>query len=195
MRVLVACEYSGVVRDAFRARGHDAISCDLRPTLQGGPHAQGDVRAVLRHPWDLVIAHPPCTYMTNARAVPDYSHLMSAIEFFVACQQANAPMVCVENPTTFKVARQVIGEPSDVIQPYEFGEPYRKRTCLWLKGLPPLLKQFSGAERGSVMSWVDSGSGYHSKRVQFTGGERKHRAANRTLFFPGIARAMAEQWG
>ena len=191
MRVLVACEYSGVVRDAFRARGHDAISCDLRPTLQGGPHAQGDVRAVLRHPWDLVIAHPPCTYLSKLSctggggaakraALPE---TRQAADFFLQCLNANAPRVAVENPTMYRQAREMVGgPPSFAIHPWMYGHPYSKRTAFWVRGLPPLMATLVHTER---KVWVGT------RQVH---GYRKHRDEH-SLTFTGIARAMAQQWG
>ena len=115
-RILVACERSGIVRRAFRERGHEAWSCDLVPADDGGEHIQGDVQPVLRERWDLVIAHPPCTYLSRARGSNiDIPGLVNGIEFFVACYQANAPLVAVENPTIYKVARRFLGEPDCVV--------------------------------------------------------------------------------
>ena len=183
MKVLVACEYSGVVRDAFRARGHDAISCDLRPTLQGGPHAQGDVRAVLQHPWDLVIAHPPCTYMTVAsnRALNEDPTRMQSLEkaarFLRECLEANAERVCVENPPMLAPARAIIGrEPNDKAHAHHFGHHERKLYRLWTRGLPPLMPTciVVNPKTSQLARWK-------SKR--------------RDVFHTGIARAMADQWG
>ena len=141
MKVLIACEYSGVVRDAFLERGHDAISCDLLPTESPGPHVQGDVRELLREPWDLVIAHPPCTYLTVARGAnyPDSKDVGEALDFFIDCQYANAPLVAVENPMMYLFCRNFVGDPDCTVHPYNFGDPWQKRTCFWLKGLAPLL--------------------------------------------------------
>lgn len=141
MRVLVACECSGVVRDAFLARGHDAISCDLLPTAASGPHVQGDVSPLLREPWDLVIAHPPCTFLSYAAAKywnrpGRAAQREAALAFFMACYHANSPRVCVENPVGWP--NTVFRRPDQVIQPFYFGDRQRKATCLWLRGLPPL---------------------------------------------------------
>ena len=198
-QVLIACEYSGIVRDAFIAAGHDAISCDLLPTERPGPHIQGDVREVLQRPWDLVIAHPPCTYLTNARALPsdDDDEVTSALELFVDCQNANAPLVAVENPVMFKVFRTIVGEPDCLVDPFQFGDVYRKRTCWWLKALPPLFPTcYATSAKGSVGSWVQTGSGSRSNRAMRRENDRGAlRAKNHAQFWPGMAAAMAKQWG
>ena len=189
-RVLIACEYSGIVRDAFIAEGHDAISCDLLPTERPGPHIQGDVRELLREPWDLVIAHPPCTYLTVARApMRDFPETADAINFFIDCQFSNAPMVAVENPLPFKAVRKYIGEPSCTVHPWHFGDPYLKRTCWRLKALPPLLPLIAGTDQllPSLVGGTNS---------QKTGRKALHRSAKkRSEFHPGMAAAMALQWG
>ena len=180
MRVFVPCEYTGIVRDAFLAEGHDAISCDLLPTEVSGPHIQGDARTLLREPWDLVIAFPPCTYLTTARGKfpPELLGLQAkAIDFFVACYNANAPMVAVENPMPYKSVRRFIGEPQCKIEPHHFGSPYRKRTWLWTRGLPPLMP---------------SGINPFPKEFVWLYGRSDPR---RSRSFPAIAAAMAKQWG
>ena len=143
-RVLVACEFSGVVRDAFRARGHDAISCDLLETETPGPHIRGDVTFLLGRRWDLVIAHPPCTRLCNSgvrwlyeRNLWDEMH--KAARFFLECLNANAPRVAVENPVMHKHARAAVGRGHNfTVQPWQFGHPETKRTCFWTRNLPPL---------------------------------------------------------
>ena len=145
MRVLVACEFSGIVRDAFIEAGHDAISCDLLPTERPGPHIQGDVRPLLKETWDLVIAHPPCTYLSNVRRpIIDLQdeRFHSGVEFFKDCLAANAPRVAVENPVSHTGARQAIGKYSQLIRPWWFGEDSRKGVGLWLEGLPPLMATY-----------------------------------------------------
>ena len=187
MKVLIACEYSGVVRDAFLAEGHDAISCDLLPTESPGPHIQGDVRPLLKEPWDLVVAHPPCTYLSGARgAFPNElrEKQAEAMVFFMDCYAANAPMVAVENPLTYRSVRKTIGQHHQVVQPFHFGEGYRKYTCLWLKGLPPLM---STVTVPNPIRWM-TGTGVTPTRETPKGKER-------AKFFPGIAKAMAQQWG
>lgn len=136
MRVLVACEYSGTVRDAFRARGHDAMSCDLLPTDVPGPHYQGDVRDVLGDGWDLMIAHPPCTHLAASGA--RWFHLKQqeqaeALEFVRLLMNAPIPRIAVENPVSVISSR--IRKPDQIIQPWMFGHGETKATCLWLKGL------------------------------------------------------------
>lgn len=192
MRVLVACEYSGVVRDAFIRGGHEAMSCDIIPTDAPGAHYQGSVLDMLNDGWDLMIAHPPCTYISNAGArhlYPKkalnrdrYNKGMEAVEFFMQLYNADIPMIAVENP----IPSKIFGLPqySQTIQPYEYGHPFQKRTCLWLKNLP-LLKPTNIVEKGQstkvVGNWFNAGG--------------KDRQKNRAKTFEGIADAMAEQWG
>ena len=145
MKILIACEFSGIVREAFRDEEHNAMSCDLLPTEIPGPHWQGDVRKLLKLPWDLVIAHPPCRYLANSGV--QYMHkepecrrnMELAAAFFLECLNANAPRVAVEKPTPHGYARAVMGRESCAVQPWMFGEPVSKRTCFWARGLPPLL--------------------------------------------------------
>lgn len=193
MKVLVACEFSGIVREAFRERGHLAFSCDLLPSEIPSPfHIQGDVLEVLDMGWDLMIAHPPCTYLSNAGARFLYpkgklnqerlSLGMEAKGLFMALLEADIPNICVENPTPSTVFN--LPKYNQVIQPYHFGHPVQKRTCLWLKELPPLepTKDMGGGQSSKVPgNWFNKGG--------------KERQANRAKTFPGIAKAMAEQWG
>ena len=192
MRVLVACEFSGIVRDAFIAKGHDAMSCDLLPTEQTGPHYQGDVLDIINDGWDLMIGHPPCTYMSNAGARFLYpqgqlnqSRLALALEgkeFFMRLFNASIPKICIENP----IPSGVVGLPpcNQIIQPYYFGDAVQKKTCLWLKNLPPLM---STAITTQNQSTKKSGNWFNK------GG--KDRQKNRAKTFQGIANAMADQWG
>ena len=192
MKVLVACEYSGVVRDAFLALGHDAWSCDLLRTESPGPHYKGDVRDILDRGWDLMIAHPPCTYLSNAGARFLYpkgklnkARLklgMEGREFFMLLWEANIPRIAVENPTPSTIYN--LPPYTQVIQPYQFGHPVQKRTCLWLKGLPPLkpTRIVKNAQSSKVPgNWFNKGG--------------KDRQKNRAKTFAGIAKAMAKQWG
>ena len=192
MRVLVACEFSGIVRDAFAARGHDAWSCDLLPTERPGNHIQGDVLSILGDGWDLMIAHPPCTYLSNAGAKHLYRGKqlnldrlaigLKAKEFFMALLNAPISQVCVENPIPSTVF--MLPPRTQIIQPYEFGHPQQKKTCLWLKNLPPLVATDICAVADSTRTagnWFNKGG--------------KERQKNRAQTFPGIAKAMAEQWG
>ena len=202
MKVLVACEESQEVCKAFRARGHEAYSCDIQDCSGGHPewHIKGDALELLKMRWDLIIAFPPCTYMTNAGAVrmrvggviqrERYEKAMEAKAFFMRFYNADCPKIAIENPTPMKIVG--LPEYSQAVQPYEYGHPYSKRTCLWLKGLPPLIPT-------EVLSWhepyVNGGSkDAHGNYRKFQG--RKERdPKTRAKTFPGIARAMAEQWG
>ena len=191
MRVLVACEFSGVVRDAFLAAGHDAISCDLLPTESPGPHVQGNVMELLREPWDLVVAHPPCTYLSPARGrFRDLDKVGEAMDFFIDCLGANAPMVAVENPLPYRLVRLYLGEPDCIVQPWQFGDMYLKRTGLWLRNLPPLLPTMM-ADDSRLPTWVQ---GKRPNRQNRRDGF--HRSSKkRAEFHPGMAAAMARQWG
>jgi hypothetical protein len=185
MKVLIACERSGRVRDAFIAAGHDAISCDLAPTESPGPHVQGDVLPLLRKPWDLVIAHPECTRLTLAgvRWLHErnlWAELDAAVEFFRACLNANAPKVAVENPIPHGHAARRIGvKYSQIIHPWQFGHGETKATCLWLRGLPLLEPTEIVSGRAAVVHRMSPGP---------------DRAAKRSATYPGIAKAMAAQW-
>jgi hypothetical protein len=195
MRVLVACEFSGTVREAFRSRGHDAWSCDLLPTETPGPHIQGDILDVLHHweRWDLLIAHPPCTYLAssglhwNTRRPERAALTEKAVAFVMAIGQAPIPKIAIENPIGCLSTRW--RKPDQIIQPWQFGHDASKATCLWLKGLPLLqptdvLPGGKAARRGN----------------QTASGQNKlppsdDRWKLRSLTYPGIATAMAAQWG
>lgn len=196
MRVLVACEFSGVVRDAFRALGHDAVSCDLLPSEAPGPHMQGDVRDLLYGgDFDLMIAHPPCTYLTvaangwHARRPERQPLREEAAEFFMLLYNAPIPRVCVENPVG--VMSTLFRKPDQVIQPHWFGHPERKATCLWLRGLEPL-QATNRVEPEQVKGLSPKGKKYYSLNWLPAGPER-WKIRSRT--FSGIAHAMATQWG
>lgn len=192
MRVLVACEFSGRVRDAFTARGHDAWSCDLLPSETPGQHIQGDVLRILKDGWDLMVAHPPCQYLSCAgnRANEDpirRQYTIAALDFFARLYWSAVPKVAVENPqgvvsTMFRPATQRI-------DPYLFGDYERKRTFLWLRGLPPLYPTQPILAPPSPRHITPS----TGKRLYWTNGGAPGKRRSRT--FPGIARAMAEQWG
>ena len=196
MRVLVACEYSGTVRDAFIAAGHDAISCDILPTDKPGPHYQGDVRDMLCERWDLIIAHPPCTYLCNSGVChlhtdsARWGKLEDAAKFFKLFLDIDIPRVAIENPIMHKYGKQLIGgvKQNQVVQPWMFGHPETKATCLWLRGLPNLI------ETNNVKRKL---KGMHKRDIQ-----RLHylppgpeRAKLRSKTFQGLADAMASQWG
>ncbi len=181
MRVLVACEYSGTVRDAFIKRGHDAMSCDLLPTDKEGPHYQGNVLNIIDDGWDLMIAHPPCTHLavSGARWFKDKQQEQSeALEFVRVLLNANIEKIALENPVSIISSR--IRKPSQVIQPWQFGHGETKATCLWLKNLP-LLKP---------TNIVDG----REQRIHKM-PPSKDRWKLRSTTFQGIADAMAEQWG
>jgi len=188
MRVLVACEYSGRVRDAFLALGHDAVSCDLLPSEAPGPHIQGDVTPLLREPWDLVVAHPSCTYLANSGVRwrverREWGQIALAVAFFVQCLNANAPRVAVENPVMHRYGRDQIGRgPDFTVQPWQFGDPYRKRTCFWTRGLPPLRPT-------SAMTASSAEAACHRAPPS------PDRWKDRSRTYPGIANAIADQWG
>ena len=191
MKILIACEHSGRVRDAFIKRGHDAISCDLMPTLIPGPHIQGDVRQLLRQRWDMVIAFPPCTYLCLSgvrwlKEQPGRRELMEdAACLFNECLGANADRVAVENPTMIKAAG--IRPNDQVVQPWHFGHHYSKRTCLWLKGLPHL-EHLPPEKMGSPSS------SWERERWLFRLRPRL-RSQVRSFTPAGLAEAMANQWG
>lgn len=191
MRVLVACESSGVVRDAFIRHGHDAYSCDLLPTDTRGPHFECDAREMLHADWewDLVIAHPPCTYIavSGARWMKDNPDRAAAAEdalgFFLACLNAPAKMVCVENPVSAASSR--IRKPDQIIQPWQYGHEETKTTCLWLRNLPKL-------RRTRVVTKRD---GNLTPSGQNKLGPSVDRWKLRAKTYAGIAEAMATQWG
>lgn len=216
MKVLIACEESQAVCKAFRAKGHDAYSCDLQRPSGGHPewHILGDAVQTMRggqvvtmdgkshniEKWDLLIAHPPCTYLSNAGA----RHLWKRHELqadrvtkgihgrdlFMRFWWSDIPQICIENP----VPSKVFGLPpyTQIIQPYMFGHPYTKKTCLWLKELPELKPT---KEVKPVATWCPSGSYSHKHGEQHRGMFTKDRARNRAKTFPGVAQAMADQWG
>jgi len=192
MRVLIACEMSGRVRDAFKALGHDAWSCDILPTEVAGNHIQGDALEVMTWGWDLMIAHPPCTYLSNAGARHLYpkgqlnpdrlAKGLSAKELFMGLLNAPIEKICVENPIPSKVFN--LPQYGQVIQPWEYGHPFSKKTCLWLKNLPPLMPTDIVGKTESTKvpgNWFNKGG--------------KQRQINRSVTFQGIADAMAAQWG
>jgi hypothetical protein len=213
VRVLVACEYSGVVREAFRALGHDAYSCDILPAADGSPyHFKTDIRNVFEmgHYWDLMIAHPPCTYLCNSgvwaletkhpeelrseKAKDRWNSMIEAREFFMMLLTLPfAPRVCIENPIPHRFAK--LPKYTQTIQPYQFGDDASKKTCLWLKNLPTLsvpMEEFWAKPRivDGKPRWsnqTDSGQ----NRL----GPSETRGLERAKTYPGIAKAFAEQWG
>lgn len=198
-RVLVACEFSGTVRDAFIARGHDAMSCDLLPTERDGPHYQGDVRDVLDDGWDLMIAHPPCQYLAvsgihwNNRIEGRREKSDQALAFVRTLLDAPIPRIALENPVG--IISTHIRKPDQIIQPWMFGHPFAKQTCLWLKGLSPLeptevLDPPALQANGKSPRWENQTATGQNKL-----GPSPDRWKLRSLTYPGIANAMADQWG
>jgi hypothetical protein len=199
MRVLVACEFSGIVRDAFAARGHDAWSCDLEPSERPGNHIQDDVILHLAGDWDLMIAHPPCTYLTvtgNKWFKPEYSDRFptrrqdrwDAIFFFVLLANSHIPKICMENPVGIMSTEW--RKPDQIIQPFQFGHPEPKKTCLWLKNLPKLVPT------GLVEpDYHITKSGKRVPRWYYEPSPSPDRQKQRNRTFSGIAEAMAQQWG
>lgn len=205
LRVLIACEFSGIVRDAFAALGYDAWSCDLLPTERPGQHIQGDVRQVMNSGWDLMIAHPPCTHLSASgarwfKAKAADGRQDEAVDFFMSLVLANPHRIAVENPIGIMSKRWC--KPDQIIQPFWFGDSAQKATCLWLKNLPKL----------EATNVVDRGQIYVDPRGNKHGGAHTLRAKNsysplmllprneerwkiRSRTFQGIAAAMAEQWG
>jgi hypothetical protein len=202
MRVLVACEESQEVCKAFRALGHEAYSCDIEPCSGGHPewHLQVDALELLKLKWDLIIAHPPCTYLSNAGAnrlkingvinLERMEKAKKAKEMFMSFYDADVAKICVENPVPGKIH----GLPpySQIIQPYMFGEPWLKRTCLWLKGLPCLMATDIVVPEGK---WVETTPHGHAARPGEWKLKGKRSPKDRSKTFHGIAKAMAEQWG
>ena len=203
MMVLVACEESQEVCKAFRELGHEAYSCDIQDCSGGHPewHIKGDALPLLAERWDLIIAHPPCTYLSNAGARwlwaehklngERYAKGLEAKEFFMKFWKADCPRICIENPVPSSIFE--LPECTQFVQPYEYGHPYSKKTCLWLKGLPPLKPTEMVADH---KPFVSSGSYTKTHDPKFKGASRRGGSAkSRSKTFPGIARAMAEQWG
>lgn len=183
MRVLVACEMSGRVRDAFIARGHEAMSCDLLPTESPGPHYQGDVRDVLDYPWDLMIAHPPCTHLSVSGARHFEAKRLdgrqqAAVSFFMSLVKADIPKKVIENPIC--IMSSLYRKPDQIIQPWQFGHGETKATCLWLYGVNPLTP-------------TDIVEGREARIHKMP--PSKDRGKLRSMTYQGIADAMADQWG
>lgn len=228
LKVLVACEESQRVCKAFRYRGHEAYSCDIVDQSGGHPEwhikgdcvplldgnckfvTQGGVEVEIVGQWDLIISHPPCTYLTNGGAVrmfrreikeyPPYGTFQMvnidrlkkgilARDFFLRCLNAKCDSVVVENPIPMSI--YMLPKASQVLQPYEFGEPYSKKTYLWIRGLPPLMPTQLVAERSPFIN----GGGGRLERPNYKGKKFASGSKNRSETFPGIAKAMAEQWG
>nr|DAX51250.1 MAG TPA: Cytosine specific methyltransferase [Caudoviricetes sp.] len=215
-KVLIACEESQTVCKAFRDRGFEAYSCDIQEPSGNHPewHILGDALEAIKAEkittmddkvhyigkWDLLIAHPPCTYLSNAGArhlwknhllnIERFEQGMKAKEFFMCFLEADIDKICVENPVPSKVF--MLPKYTQIIQPYQYGHPYTKRTCLWLKGIPPLVPTKIVKP---IATWCPSGSYSYQHGEQYKGMFTTDRAKNRAKTFSGIAEAMAEQWG
>jgi len=215
MKVLVACEFSGIVREAFAKRGHDAWSCDLLPTEIPGQHIQGDVLEILNDGWDLMIAHPPCTYLTvtgNKWFKPEFmsrfpdrvQQRVDAINFFMRLAATSINKICIENPVG--LMSTLWRKPDQIIQPYQFGHKEAKLTCLWLKSLPLLRygeaiqaalgeTQAPSPTEIKIPEYTTFKSGKRMATWYVNAAKENNRADVRSKTFPGIAEAMAEQWG
>lgn len=198
MKILIACEFSGTVRDAFIARGHDAVSCDLLETDKPGPHIKGDVMDVLDGDWDGLIAHPPCTFLTvsgNKWMKPEFQHRFpsraedreQAVEFFMALYESKIPKVAIENPIGIMSTR--FRKPDQVIQPWMFGHGEKKATCLWLKNFPPLIPTHIDNDLFAVDTPVER------EQKMYKLPPSPDRWKLRSVTYQGIAGAMADQWG
>ena len=196
MKVLVACEFSGTVRDAFTKLGHDAWSCDLEPSETPGNHYQGDVLAILNDGWDLMIAHPPCTHLAVsgarhfAKKIAD-GRQQEGIDFFMSLANSNIPRYAIENPIGIMSTKY--RKPDQIINPWEYGHRVTKATCLWLKNLPKLTPT-NIVDKGEV--WTAKSGKQMSQWYYDTSclpPKEREKARNKT--FQGIADAMAQQWG
>lgn len=193
MRVLVACEYSGTVRDAFKNKGHDAMSCDLLPTERQGSHYQGDVFDIINDGWDLMIAHPPCTHLavSGARWFKDkQQEQQEALDFVRRLLDADIPRIALENPIS--IISSKIRKPDQIVQPWQFGHDASKSTCLWLKGLPKLVPTSLVAPRivAGKKRWANQTD---SGQNRLPPSEDRWKIRSET--YSGIAEAMAVQWG
>ena len=182
MKVLIACEYSGTVRDAFISMGHNVISCDLLPTDKPGPHYQGDVFDIINDGWDLMIAHPPCTHLavSGARHFAEKradGRQQNGIDFFMALANAVIPKICIENPVC--IMSTIWRKPDQIIQPWQYGHGETKSTCLWLKGLP-------------LLQPTDVVEGRADRIHKMPPSADRWKLRSQT--YQGIADAMAQQW-
>lgn len=196
MKILIACECSGIVRDAFLSRGHNAVSCDLKPSETPGPHIQGDVLTVLNRKWDMMIAHPDCTYLCssglhwNKRILGRTEKTLKALNFVQSLLEAPIEKICIENPVG--IISTKLRPASQYIQPYDFGENASKKTGLWLVNLP-ILKPTSYCKpriANGKPRWANQTDSGQNRL-----GPDKNRSADRARTYRGIALAMAQQWG
>jgi len=203
MKVLIACEYSGTVREEFKKLGHEAWSCDILDTEIPGNHFKGDVLEHLNKDWDLIIAHPPCTYLSNAgacRLYPEkgkldmerYEKGLIAKDFFMKFYNHSCTKIAIENPVSSRIFE--LPKYSQEIQPYEFGHPYTKKTRLWLKGLPKL-KPTNIIDKSKVKTFIESGTSRYKNTNKNKNRYVARGSKDRSKFWSGIAQAMAQQWG
>jgi hypothetical protein len=198
MKILIACEYSGAVRDEFIRLGHDAMSCDLLPTDKPGPHYEGDVFDIINDGWDMMIAFPPCTHLALSgsqwfkQKIAD-GRQQEGLQFVRDLMNAPIPKIAIENP--IGIISSQIRKYDQIIQPYMFGDPFQKSTCLWLKGLQPLIAT-DVVDKGEFKEWVDKNGKKKRQATWYaeTWGKGDLRWKIRSQTFPGIAKAMAEQW-
>lgn len=196
MKILIACEYSGIVRDTFLDKGHDAISCDLLPTDQPGPHYQGDVLNIINGDWDMIIAFPPCTHLAVSGArwfkqkVVD-GRQQQGIDFFMLFANHFCPKIAIENPVGIMSTQW--RKPDQIIQPWQFGDEASKTTCLWLKGLP-LLQATNIVNKGEMVTYA-SGRTMPKWYADAWCLPKEQRSKLRSKTYLGIAQAMANQWG
>jgi len=203
LRILIACEYSGRVREAFKAKGHYAMSCDLLPTEIPGEHYQGDVFDIINNGWDLMIAFPPCTFLTvtgnrwfniekyGQKAIDRYQSRKEAIEFFMRFAKSNCKKVAIENPVGIMSSQY--RKPDQIIQPWQFGDAFEKKTCLWLKGLPEL--KATNIVKPPARVKYKSGKIMPKWYADLWHLPKDERAKLRSKTFQGIAKCMADQWG
>ena len=193
INILIACEFSGIVRDAFIANGHNAMSCDIEPTERQGPHYQGDVFDIIDDDWDMMIAHPPCTYLavSGNRWMVDNSERqlfrLHAIHFFMKLANADIPKICIENPVGIMSTKW--RKPDQYIQPWEHGHKISKKTGLWLKNLP-LLKPTEIV----TPEWIYYKNGGRCSPDHYKNAFSKTRGKDRSRTYSGIANAIAKQW-
>lgn len=205
MRILIACEESQVVTKQFRLKGHEAYSCDIIPTSGDNPewHLQQDVTELLSQDWDMIIAFPPCTYLTvtgnrwfdiekyGDKAIKRHADRKDAISFFMGFANANCDKVVIENP--IGVMSSEWRKPNQIINPYQFGDAFEKKTCLWIKGLPSL--ESTNDVKPPERTRFKSGKSMPTWYAEAWKLPKEERAKLRSKTFPGIAKAMAEQWG
>jgi hypothetical protein len=207
MRILLACEESQICCSHFRLLGHEAYSCDMMPTSGDHPewHLQQDVIPLLKEDWDMIIAFPPCTFLTTTanryynierygqKAIQRYADRKLAIDFFMEFANCKCPKVAIENPVG--VISSSWRKPDQIIHPWMFGDPFQKRTCLWLKGLPKLVPT-DIVSKGEFIEWVNSdGKKKRMPKWISDASSSSQRSIIRSKTFPGIAKAMANQWG